>query len=183
MKTHRYVALLRGINVGGNNIIPMAELRACFTAMGFTDVATLIQSGNVVFTAGTTMRRKIVATVEQALSSTFSYSAAVTVLSADEIRQVVEQAPRGFGSKPESYRYDVMFPLPPTPAAEILPELPANPKVDMVAAGEHAIYYRRLIALATRSKLSRIISLPVYRHLTVRNWNTTTKLHRLANPD
>jgi uncharacterized protein (DUF1697 family) len=64
----RYVALLRGINVGGNNRVPMPDLRAMTEAIGFTDVKTLLQSGNMVFTARSTPTAKLEAQLEKATS-------------------------------------------------------------------------------------------------------------------
>ena len=74
-----YVALLRGINVGGRNLIRMSDLAECFKAQGFADVATYIQSGNVLFRAGHEKREELVADIEQMLSSAFDYQACVAL--------------------------------------------------------------------------------------------------------
>ncbi len=178
----RYVALLRGINVGGNNIIPMAALRATFEAMGFTDVATYIASGNVLFTSKgrATSRAKLTATIESALDEAFEYASRVVVLSADELARVVAEAPEGFGRDKARYRYDVIFVKPPLTARKVLPEIPTKEGVDVVVAGAHALYVRRLVAKATQSRLSRIVQVPLYKNVTIRNWNTTEKLSALA---
>jgi uncharacterized protein (DUF1697 family) len=76
-----YVALLRGINVGGSNLIRMAALKACFEAEGFCDVATYIQSGNVLFTSSGANQRTLTGRIEQALSKTFVYQSRVVVRS------------------------------------------------------------------------------------------------------
>ena len=73
------VALLRGINVGGNNIIPMADLRACMTDLGAEQVATYIQSGNVLFDGSGRTAAAWTSTIEQALSARFGYSASVVI--------------------------------------------------------------------------------------------------------
>ncbi len=176
MPRHRHVALLRGINVGGNNIIPMADLRACFSAMGFADVATYIQSGNVVFSATSANRKTLTARIEAALSTTFSYTARVAIVSAAEMETVVAEAPAGFGAEPTQYRYDVLFVIPPVTTAEAFREVTMKPGVDTGHTGTHALYYRRLIASAAQSHLDRITKLPISRHLTIRNWNTTSRL-------
>lgn len=182
MPAHRHVALLRGINVGGNNIIPMADLRACFTDLGFTDVVTYIQSGNVVFAATSADRKKLTAKIERGLSARFSYTARVVVVAAGQLAAVISQAPAGFGTDPATYRYDVLFVKEPMTAAEAFGQLEPRAGVDEAHAGDHALYFRRLIAEAARSHLNRVITLPLYQHLTIRNWNTTTRLHALANP-
>jgi uncharacterized protein (DUF1697 family) len=112
----RYVALLRGINVGGNNIIRMADLRACLEADGFDDVRTYIQSGNVLFTASGSAAT-LTARLERTLSKEFGYEATVAVRSARQLRAIVDGAPEGFGADRERYRSDVIFLMPPlTPA-------------------------------------------------------------------
>lgn len=175
----KWLALLRGINVGGNNIIPMAELRSCLEALGFTNVVTYIQSGNVIF-EGPETRSRVVATLERALNARFAYDARLVLLSAEELGTVVREAPPQFGSTPDRYRYDVIFLRPPLVALEVLDTLPLNPVVDACWAGAHAVYYRRLIARATQSRLSRVVQMPVYKEMTIRNWNTTSRLAEMA---
>src|SRR5688572_14340509 len=96
----RYVALLRGINVGGKNIIKMTELKACFEAQGLRDVATYIQSGNVLFSAPARGADALCRRVETTLAKTFAYRASVLLRSREELAAIVQRAPRGFGSAP-----------------------------------------------------------------------------------
>ncbi len=96
---HQYVALLRGINVGGKNKIRMADLAACFEAHGHADVRTYIQSGNVMFRSREADRATLTAGIEEMLSSTFGYSAVVTLRSHEELRLVVDGAPGSFGTE------------------------------------------------------------------------------------
>jgi uncharacterized protein (DUF1697 family) len=174
-----YVALLRGINVGGNNLIKMTALRECFEALGFGDVRTYIASGNVVFDAKGS-KAALTTKIEAALSKAFAYESKLVVVSAPDLALAVREAPDGFGREPGKYRYDVIFTKPPLTPKAVLPHVETTPGVDDVAIGKHALYFRRLIAKATRSKLSKIAAKSVYRDLTIRNWNTTTKLLALA---
>ncbi|MBX3203554.1 MAG: DUF1697 domain-containing protein [Labilithrix sp.] len=171
-----YVALLRGINVGGNNVIRMVALREAFEALGFSAVTTYIQSGNVVFEARSDKKPALTKKIEAALTKTFAYDSKVVLVSAKELSDVVAEAPRGFGSQPERYRYDVLFVKPPLTAHAALPEVPTAPGVDEVHAGAHALYFRRVAAKATKSRLARVVQLALYKSLTIRNWNTTRKL-------
>ena len=134
-----YVALLRGINVGGNNIIKMVALRAAFEALGFSAVATYIQSGNVVFTAKSGTKTTLTKTIETALAKTFAYDSKVVTVSAKELAAVVAEAPSGFGKEPTRYRYDVLFVKPPLRARAALEEVPTAEGVDEVHAGKHAL--------------------------------------------
>jgi uncharacterized protein (DUF1697 family) len=180
MTTHRYAALLRGINVGGNNIIKMVDLRQCFEALGFANVATYIQSGNVVFSAQTRSKKPLEARIEDALSQRFGYAARIVLVSLDELAQTVTLAPKGFGTEPERYRYDVLFVKAPLTPAAALAELSTKAGVDTAHAGSHALYFRRLISKATQSRLTKLVQLGIYKSITVRNWNTTIKLLELA---
>lgn len=172
----RFVALLRGINVGGNNLIKMVDLRGSFAKMGFAEVETYIQSGNVVFSSKQTNKAKLTELIEKALSNAFGYQSRVVVISASELQRVVAQAPKGFGSDMEQYRYDVLFVKEPLTAGEALAEVPTTPGVDTAHAGDHAIYFRRLVSKATQSKLNKLVQRPLYKNITIRNWNTTMKL-------
>lgn len=176
MNESRHVALLRGINVGGSNLIKMADLRASFEGLGFTDVATYIQSGNVVFSAKRAAKQKLTKTIEAALSKTFQYGSRVVLISALELKAVVAQAPGGFGKQPARYRYDVVFVMQPLTPRDVIEQIATNPAVDTVAAGEHALYFRRLVSKATQSHLRKLIAHPIYQSVTLRNWNTTTQL-------
>jgi uncharacterized protein (DUF1697 family) len=91
MRTH--IALLRGINVGGANKVAMADLRELVTALGHTDVATYIQSGNVVFSSAQTDTIKIAADLEQEIASRLNVRPGVVVLSRDELAGVIADNP------------------------------------------------------------------------------------------
>lgn len=178
-KSRRHLALLRGINVGGSNVIKMAALKASFEEMGFSDVATYIQSGNVVFSTPTVERARLEGTIEAALAKRFAYTARVVVVPLGALRRVVKEAPGGFGARPDAYRYDVIFVKAPLTPRKALKVVETKPGVDEVAAGRHALYFSRLISKATQSRLARIVMKPEYKYMTIRNWNTTTKLLEL----
>jgi uncharacterized protein (DUF1697 family) len=172
----RYVVLLRGINVGGRNKVPMAGLRAALER-DFTEVRTYIQSGNAIVESDRTAAQ-VAAHVEELLPREFSLDSALVralVLDPAAYGEVLSGAPRGFGKEPDTYRYDVGFYLGVT-GDEVAPHLPVNPEVDTVTFGERAFYHRRLIEKASRSRLSKVIGSPVYPSLTIRNWRTTTTL-------
>lgn len=174
-----YFALLRGINVGGNNIIKMTALKACFEKLGFSGVTTFIQSGNVIFSSLDKDIELLCQNIEKALSSTFNYKACVVLVTHDQLRKTVQDAPQGFGKDPSEYRYDVIFLKMPLMAHQAMQDISIKEGVDVVYAGKHVLYFSRLISKAAQSRMSRIISLPIYKSMTIRNWNTTTKLLEL----
>lgn len=92
----RYVALLRGINVGGRNMIKMAELKACFEQHGFRDVATYIQSGNVIFNSeGSAAKNtsKLATDLERAIAAELGVRPRVVVLTRAELAKVIKANP------------------------------------------------------------------------------------------
>jgi uncharacterized protein (DUF1697 family) len=95
------------------------------------------------------------------------------------MKAIVDQAPEGFGAEPATYRYDVIFLKDPLTAAEAIRNVSTKPGVDRAYAGKGVLYFSRLIAGAAQSHLSRIVSLPLYHSMTIRNWNTTTNLRKL----
>lgn len=171
-----YVAFLRAINVGGNNLIKMSALKACFEAQGHGDVSTYIQSGNVLFTAGGANPEALTTQVERALSKTFSYSSRVVLRTRAEMQAIVDNAPKGFGGRPALYRYDVAFLKSPLTADEAVQSMTARPGVDRIIPGDGVVYTSRLIAKASQSQLSRIVGKPAYQNMTIRTWNVVTKL-------
>jgi uncharacterized protein (DUF1697 family) len=88
-----HVALLRGINVGGKNKVPMAELREVVTSLGHTGVTTYIQSGNVLFTTDETDTAELAKGLEAAVAGKFGVNSAVVVLSRDELARILDDNP------------------------------------------------------------------------------------------
>ena len=183
MADTQYLALLRGINVGGNNIIKMADLKACFENMGFTDVITYIQSGNVLFRSAEKDKTQLTRKIEQGLSKRFSYKSRLVVVAHKELRKAVEGAPKGFGKELDKYRYDVIFLKEPLSPPEAMRNVSIKDGVDSAYRGKTVLYFSRLISKASQSHLTKIIKLPVYQNMTIRNWNTTTKLLALLEKE
>ncbi|HKY56532.1 MAG TPA: DUF1697 domain-containing protein [Aeromicrobium sp.] len=179
MSDQAHVALLRGINVGGRNAVPMKELVTCVSAGDYADVATYIQSGNVLFTTGQSDARAIEVDLEQRIERHFGFRVPVVVRSRVELDATVESAPAGFGGP--DHRCDVIFLKHPLTADDAFDALPPPVEgVDQSWKGPAGcLYFARLSAKASKSRLSRITSSPIYPSITIRNWNTTTKLQRL----
>ena len=176
MAEYQYLALLRGINVGGNNIIKMSDLKACFDNIGFANVRTYIQSGNVLFKSTEKDKLKLTHKVEKALSERFSYKSRLVIVAYKELKSVVDGAPKGFGKDLDKYRCDVIFLKEPLTAREAMKNVSTKEGVDKAHMGRYVLYFSRLISKATQSRLTKIIALPMYQNMTIRNWNTTTKL-------
>ena len=177
----RYVVLLRGINVGGKNPVPMARLREVLGELGYEDVVTYIASGNVILTSDHKADR-IKREIEAALPKRFKLhteNLAVHVLTAAQVQAVVKNRPKGFGDEPGKYHSDAIFLMGITPKAAMAAFDPRE-GVDTVWPGKGVIYSQRLSAQRTKSRLSKIASSPHYKSMTIRNWATTTRLAELV---
>lgn len=182
MATTRYVALLRGINVGGRNPVTMADLRDAFEDHGFDAVRTHIQSGNVLFASGAA-RKSLEVDIEGLLERRLGTPIVVVVRSHRQLRKVVGDAPPGFGVKPKTYNSDVIFLKPPLTSARAMRVVKLRDGVDQAWAGAGVLYFARLSERRTQSRMSAIVGTPEYQQMTIRSWATTTKLlARLDEP-
>ena len=174
----QYLALLRGINVGGKNLVKMADLRAVFESMEFADVATYIASGNVLFGAPRRRREELAAEIESELTGRFGIELKVVLLTKSHLKVVVEDAPRGFGG--DSHLWDVVYVRKPLTVKKAIGLVETREGVDRVWPGRGVLYFSRLSAKTSSSRLNKVASLPEYKNMTIRSWSTTTKLLALV---
>ncbi len=176
----RQIALLRGVNVGGNNRVPMAHLRELLQELGYGDVRTHLQSGNAVFTAPGTSPEQAAREIEGVLERSLGLGVRVLVRTADDLARVVSANPLPEAAAEEPSRLLVTF-LSAPPDPERLRELdPVDFEPDLFGFGEREIYVWcpegvRTIKLsyAFFEKRFGVVA-------TARNWNTVTKLLALA---
>lgn len=153
----------------------MSALKGVFESIGHTDVKTYINSGNVIFTSTVLNTKKLQATLEKAIEQAFGFFVDVLVVDKATFISVIEKAPKEFGKQPDLYHSDVIFLLGVEPQEAVM-EFEVNPSVDAVWAGKTVVYFHRLSEKRTKSKLSKVIAKPIYKKMTIRNWNTTQKL-------
>jgi len=170
----RQVALLRGINVGGRNKIAMAPLREAITALGYADVQTHLQSGNVVF--GTDRRPDRVASeVEAVIADRFGLAIGIVVRTHDHLAQVVSRNPLPeAAAEPARFLVNFLSAAPdPAVVAEIDPAA-YDPDVFRVRGRDVYLYCPQGI------RDSKLAAFPWGKRLglvaTARNWNTVTRL-------
>jgi uncharacterized protein (DUF1697 family) len=174
----RFVALLRGINVGGANKVSMAELRSAFEDAGMTAVATYINSGNVVFSTDIDDRARLADVVREAVGRLTGTSADPQLRDADEIAAIVTAIPEGW-TNDASMKCDVVFLQPDVDRAAVLDDLGPRPGVEDALYVPGAIVWRVDRKDATRSRLTRMVGTPLYSRVTVRNCTTVRRLHGL----
>jgi uncharacterized protein (DUF1697 family) len=176
----KYAVLIRGINVGGKNIITMTDLKASLGQAGFSKVSTFIASGNVVLESDKPVE-VITAEVEGTLLKYFkpdSEPIKVLVLTRNQLQAVIDNKPEGFGEQSEKYHSDAIF-LIGIDSVSTMSIFNPREGVDRVWPGDGVIYSQRLSAQRTKSRLNRIMASPAYQSMTIRNWRTTTKLLEL----
>jgi uncharacterized protein (DUF1697 family) len=184
-----HVALLRGINLGGRNKVPMAELREVVTSLGHTEVMTYIQSGNVLFSTSGTDTARLAAALEEAIAGAFGITASVVVLSRDELARVLDRNP--YPEEPNPKYVHVVFLNGELPQA-LLDRIKAAESAaaakggrDTVTAAGAALFVHTPDGFGTSElaeALFRIIGPPSRNGVaaTARNWATSTKLLSLC---
>ena len=176
-----YLALLRGINVGGKNLIGKDDLRRCFEDLGFERVRTYIQSGNVLFRTAAADVAELNAQVEQGLSDRFAYAARSVVLSHAGYAAALAAAPPAWGED-ASCRHNALFTMAGVTPEEVLAALPpAKPGIDAIAMGPGIVFWSAPKDRITRSAFMKLPSRPVYQQVTIRNHDTVRKLAALLD--
>lgn len=176
----QYLALLRGINVGGNNKVPMSDLRDCFEGLGFTEVSTYINSGNVFFSSDETDEVTLVERCEAAIEKRFGFPIVTMVISQKEFVGAMEQAPKWWGNGEKDVRSDALFVIPPTTTQQVRSELKAKADgPDKFAEHGQVIFWSLPMAAYTKSVVPKIIGTKIYRSVTIRSSTTSRKLYEL----
>jgi uncharacterized protein (DUF1697 family) len=176
---NNYLALLRGINIGGKNSVKMDFLKGIFEEMGFNDVQTYIQSGNVLFKDSEKNKAKLTKLIEEKLFEKLDIQINVLILTMNEIENILSNKPLGFGEEHEKYKYDIVFLIEPLMTKEVMSNMETKKGEDEIIEGKNVFYIKRLIAKLTGSYLTTIMKTPMWQNITIRNLKTTKKLYEL----
>lgn len=170
-----YVALLRGINVGGNSKVDMKRLKEVFEKVGHTNVSTYINSGNVIFESLEENDETLVKKLETAVEKEFGFNIKIVVKSLKEIREIAEKLPDGWKNDLEM-KTDVMFLWESVDNKKVLENLTIKPGLDNVIYVKGALLWMVKRDDITRSGMMRLAGTPLYKQMTIRNCNTLRKL-------
>ena len=173
-----FVALLRGVNVGGNNMINMGALKESFTRMGFAQVTTYINSGNIIFKTKEPDARKLEKKIEQMLVKEYKLDSRVVVRSLAEMEQLVENLPRNWNND-TSWRYNVIFLRHTIDSEEILADVPIKKEIEEVVYRPGTLLWSAQVDELNRTNMLKLASRKLYQDMTIRNTNTTKKLCEL----
>lgn len=176
----KFIALLRGINVGGHNKVAMVELKKCFESLGFDKVATYINSGNVIFESSKSDKAKLVRLCEDGIEKQFGFRIVCSVISAAELKSALKRAPDWWGTDSNA-SHNALFVIAPKTAREIVGSFgKPKPEYEKVSVSEPIIFWSAARETIGRSRYSRIVGTEAYRSVTIRNANTTRKLAELC---
>jgi uncharacterized protein (DUF1697 family) len=179
MEPIKYLALVRGINVGGNSSVKMAELKLALEKAGLQHVHTYIQSGNVFFESGSDDGKALAAAISKAIAEEFDVAAEVVVLNERQWQRILAAAPAWWGAD-QNLKYNLFVLLPPYNMADVIRAIgDVNQDVETIAPGDGVLYQSLSKAILGRVTTGKLANSPIYKRLTVRNYNTARKLLEL----
>lgn len=170
-----YVALLRGVNVGGNNMISMGALRESFERLGFEKVASYINSGNIIFQTKENDARKLEKKIEQMLEKEYELGSKVVIRSLEEMERLVESLPGSWGGD-SNRRYNVIFLRHTIDSEEILRDVLVKEEIEEVLYRPGTLLWSAHVDSINRNNMLKLASRKMDQEITVRNTNTTKKL-------
>lgn len=170
-----YVALLRAVNVGGHNAVPMPALQALLTSLGLHDVRTYIQSGNAVFRSPPTSEPELVARLEQALAQTFGGAIRVIVRSADDLAAVLQRHPLLGAGLDDKLLHVAFLAEEPSPAAVASLD-PGRSPPDTFAVLGREVYLGYPQGMGKSKLTADYLERRLQTAATARNWRTVTTL-------
>ncbi len=173
-----YVALLRGINVGGKNKVEMAKLKQSFEQLGFLAVRTFIASGNVVFRADTNDQVVLVGKIEAKIEADFGLKVKVLLRDLKSIGNLVEDIPATWVND-KAMKCDVMFLWQAVDSEDVLKQLPFDAAIEDVKYVPGAVVWRIDRSNQRKSRMEKIIGTKLHQQMTVRNPNTVRALYKL----
>ncbi|SDN06182.1 Uncharacterized conserved protein, DUF1697 family [Fictibacillus solisalsi] len=173
-----YAALLRGINVGGKNKIDMKLLKKTFERIGMSSVVTYINSGNIIFTVSGQSKTTLSHLLEETIHTDFGLQIKVLVRSLDDFKKVIQSLPETWKND-QQMRSDVLFLWDEMDNESVLNHLVINPQIDTVKYVPGAILWSVEKKNITKSGMTKLVGSKPYRHITVRNVNTTRKIYEL----
>lgn len=176
----KYIALLRGINVGGNNKVEMKKLKVLFESLGFTNVSTYINSGNVILETERQDVDNLTQEIEKKLGEQLGLSLRIVLRDEESIRMLCAQIPATWKNDADE-KTDILFLWKEVDKKESVDELKLNPEVDKVQYFKGAIVWHIERKYYAKSGMNTFIGSHLYKNMTARNINTLRKLNTLLS--
>lgn len=176
----KYIALLRGVNVGGKNKVSMPILKEALLKKGLLKVKTYINSGNVLFLSEEQNILLLQEKVKEVIFDTFALSITVCVISLPQLECAINNSPAWWGEEGE-FKHNTIFIISPKTAQEVVEEVGIiKPEYEKVACVGQVVFWSAPIKTFSRTRWSKIASTTTYQHITIRNANTAKKLLQLV---
>jgi uncharacterized protein (DUF1697 family) len=170
----KYIALLRGINVGGKNKVEMPRLKSLLESIGLTDVHTYINSGNVLFSSNG-KAELILSNIEVNFKKEFDFEVPILVISQNDIVRIAKEVPNGWKNDKEQ-KTDVAYLFPEIDHKGIVNELPIKKEYVNLIYTPGAIIWNMDRKNQNKSQLNKLVGHKLYKSMTVRNINTARYL-------
>jgi uncharacterized protein (DUF1697 family) len=171
----KYVAFLRGINVGGNSLVKMADLKKTVEDVGFEDVITYINSGNIIFESKEKRKKEILKTLERAFLKTFKFNIYVVVLTHTELQTVLKNVPKDWKTRKDIRRY-ISFLFEGLTPQEAISQIDLKEGIDFIKSGANVLYMTTKLSGLMKSNFRKLITKKIYKLMTMRNYNTCQKV-------
>ena len=160
----KYIALLRGINISGKNKIPMSELKKEFEVLGYENVTTYLNSGNVIFTSNIAKEEIVINNIHKMIEEKFCIDIPVYVMKASQLKELLENQPEWWGTSNKEIYDNIIFIIPPTTFEKVYNTI-----------GEPKQEYRKTNWWAKTASTS------ISNSITIRTANTMRKVLELCN--
>ena len=175
----KYVALLRGINVGGHNKISMQELKVVFERVGMQNVSTYFNSGNVIFESDINSKDKATNILEKAIETSLGLSIKVIIRDKNNILSLAKSLPDNWVNDTNT-KCDVMFLWDSIDNPDVLKQITVKPDIDNVVYVPGALLWLVDRKNLTKSGMQKLVGTNIYKQMTIRNCNTVRKLTTLV---
>lgn len=176
----RYIALLRGVNVGGKNTVSMPVLKAALTEAGFLHVRTYINSGNIFFSADEVNAADLQQKCRQVIMDRFGLDIPVAVMAEPDLADMLAHAPGWWGDGSEA-KHNAIFVIAPADAGAVIEAVgEAKPEYEQIAIWGQLIFWSAPLKTFSRTRWAKVSATPAYESITIRNLNTTKKLLELS---
>lgn len=166
----KYIALLRGINVGGNHKVEMTKLKKIFETLGYTNVSSYINSGNIIFE--TNKKKNLVyKELGDSFKKAFRFDIPTLIKTQKEISEVAKAIPKGWENN-DQQKTDVAYLFPEIDTKKMVDSLPINKDFSSIRYVKGAVIWNVERKNYNKSRLNKVIGSTLYQYMTVRNVNT-----------
>lgn len=179
----KYIALLRGINISGKNKIPMSELKKDFEELGYTNVVTYLNSGNVVFETSIDNRKELAQSINEKIKNVYDLDIPIYITTENELKEILENSPDWWETESKEIYDNIIFIIPPCDVEQVAKSLGApNEKLERVQRYKNSIFWSyNLKEYRKTNWWSKTATVDIRNAITIRTANTMKKVLDICN--